>query len=363
MPNKINESFNIKNIIKPLEKRVAPTPAKPAVRNQVLNNQVPVKQVQQNTASENKPVVENKKPVALAVAGGAAAGSVAALAATENSKPTVSKQTTSNEKTEINDLNNNIIQLRKTINENNTKIEAISAMLHEANSSLQLTRKQLNDALIIVAKYNELYPKYLQLLKEYESLQKLYKKTKEELDEAKYLLKLNSETTHLTNEISQYNNYMKTLEKTTIEGFVESWTVGSDNKNVQYTLPPNTTGVNNATTTFNSIKHQNDILENQINKIKDIYSTDNQRVIYQTVNLDRLSLTNTYLFIFYYILVLTLIIGLLFFIKNVPLISKIILILLVSLYPIVIYQLEKFIYFIFMYFFSFFHGNVYFNDY
>ena len=255
------------------------------------------------------------------------------------------------------DLNNK----RQEIEENHRKIEGISNLLHQANAELQLTKQQLSDALIIVAKYNELLPKYNQLLKDYEELQKLYNKTKAELEETKYMLNLNNETMNLANDISKHNSYQHTLDKTIIEsfseGFVESWVseIGS--------LPSSGGDNENSLKTYKNIKLQNDMLKNQIDKISNIYSADNQRAIYQTKNLEYQTTIYSYLLIVYYVLLIILIFLFYFDIKNVSRIVKIGVVIAIGIFPWIIYPFEKFIYFIFAYLYSIVNGNVFFNDY
>jgi chromosome segregation ATPase len=256
---------------------------------------------------------------------------------------------------------------RNEIEENHRKIELISNLLHQANVDLQLTRQQLSDALIIVAKYNELLPKYNQLLKDYEELQKLYNKTKAELDETKYVLNLNNETMNLLNDINKYNSYENTLEKTIIqehfaggfsENFVESWVTISGNSK-----PAGSYYDENASTTYKNVKLQNNMLKNQIDKVSNIYSADNQRAMYQITNIEFQNNIHGYLLMVYYILLLVLIILFYFDIKNVSRIVKIGVVIAIVLYPWVIYLFEKSIYFIFAYLYSIVNGNVFFNDY
>jgi len=262
---------------------------------------------------------------------------------------------------QIRDLEADLNNKRYEIEENHRKIEGISNLLHQANAELLLTKQQLSDALIIVAKYNELLPKYNQLLKDYEELQKIYNKTKAELEETKYMLNLNNETMNLANDISKHNSYQHTLEKTVIEsfseGFIEPWITENGN------LPSSGGDNENSYKTYQNIKLQNDMLKNQIDKISNIYSADNQRAIYQTTNLEYQTTIYSYLLIAYYLLLVILIFLFYFDIKNVSRIVKVGIIIAIILYPWVIYLFEKFIYFIFAYLYSIVNGNVFFNDY
>lgn len=245
---------------------------------------------------------------------------------------------------QINSLNDNINQLQSTINDNNNKINTISSLLNEANSTLQLTQQQLNDALIIVAKYNVLYPKYLQLQSDYNALLIQYNQTLAELAESKYMLALTDDTLGLSTNVIRYTNYQNTLNKSRIEGFTGT----SDNY---------TNG------TYVGIKNQNNILKTQVDKVNNIYSADNQRVIYQSANVNFLSRINAYMFGIYYFFLCVVAYLLAFSIKNIPRNFKILIVVLFAIYPVVMYQLERYVYFVVTYILSLFSGNVFFQDY
>ena len=261
---------------------------------------------------------------------------------------------------ELEKTKNDLNEMRDELAKKQQKIDFISTTLNQANASSQLTKQQLNDALIIVAKYNELYPRYAQLVKDYETMQKSYNNNNKELDETKYLLNLNSETMNLVNDIDNHNNFQNTLDKTVIqEHFIESWRTGENTS-----LPSKgETYSENTSTTYKNIKQQNEILKNQIDKITNIYSADNQRVIYQTTNLDSQNSIYSYLFIAYYILLLGLIILFYFDIKNVSRNVKMGVVIAIGIFTWVIYPFEKIVYFIFSYLFSIVNGSVFFNDY
>ena len=113
---------------------------------------------------------------------------------------------------ELDNLKRDLKETRDELTKKQQKIDFISTSLNQANASSQLTKQQLNDALIIVAKYNEIYPRYMQLVKDYETMQQLYNNNNKELDETKYVLNLNSETMNLVNDIDNHNNFQNTLD-------------------------------------------------------------------------------------------------------------------------------------------------------
>ena len=88
---------------------------------------------------------------------------------------------------------------------------------------------------------------------------------------------------------------------------------------------------------------QNTILENQINKLNEIYSTDEMKSYYINQKVQTLNKINNFLFILYYILVILVSIFLLIN-KTLSYKVKIGIIILLGIYPLIIGFIEKYIY-------------------
>lgn len=112
-----------------------------------------------------------------------------------------------------------------------------------------------------------------------------------------------------------------------------------------------------------SIKNENDMLRREIKRTTDSYSTDDQRVKYETESLDTVYIVNTYMYIFYYALLLYLAILLYFYIKNVNKWYKILLVIVLFLFPLYISNLELLVFDWILYIYNVIMGNVYTHDY
>lgn len=86
---------------------------------------------------------------------------------------------------------------------------------------------------------------------------------------------------------------------------------------------------------------QNTILENQINKLNEIYSTDEKQSYYINQKIQTLNKINNFLFILYYILVILVSIFLILTNKTLSYKIKIGIIILLGIYPIVIGFIER----------------------
>ena len=95
---------------------------------------------------------------------------------------------------------------------------------------------------------------------------------------------------------------------------------------------------------MNAILIQNTILEKQINKLNETYSTDEKQAYYINQKVQNLNKVNYFLFILYYILVILLSIFLLLTNKTLSYKVKISIILLLGIYPIVANFIQKQIY-------------------
>jgi len=95
---------------------------------------------------------------------------------------------------------------------------------------------------------------------------------------------------------------------------------------------------------MSAILIQNTILEKQINKLNEIYSTDEKQAYYIDQKMKYLNKVNYFLFILYYILVILLSIFLLLTNKTLSYKVKISIILLLGIYPLVANFIQKKIY-------------------
>lgn len=95
---------------------------------------------------------------------------------------------------------------------------------------------------------------------------------------------------------------------------------------------------------MSAILIQNSILEKQINKLNEIYSTDEKQVYYISQKIQTLNKVNGFLFILYYILVILLSIFLLLTNKTLSYKVKIVIIILLGIYPLITVFIEKQIY-------------------
>jgi hypothetical protein len=95
---------------------------------------------------------------------------------------------------------------------------------------------------------------------------------------------------------------------------------------------------------MSAILIQNSILEKQINKLNEIYSTDEKQAYYISQKVQTLNKVNSFLFILYYILVILLSIFLVLVNKTLSYTVKIGIIVLLGIYPLVAVFIEKQIY-------------------
>jgi hypothetical protein len=113
---------------------------------------------------------------------------------------------------------------------------------------------------------------------------------------------------------------------------------------------------------YNSIVNQNNQLDVEIQQYKNNYSTDDQKVFYQSQQVDYLNLFNSYLFIIYYAF-LIIFCYFLYYSKTLSAYMRIGIVLLLILYPFFIMMIEKNIYNTVMYIFSIINGIAYTKNY
>lgn len=113
---------------------------------------------------------------------------------------------------------------------------------------------------------------------------------------------------------------------------------------------------------YNSIVNQNKQLDAEIQNYKNNYSTDDQKVFYQSQQVDYLNLFNSYLFIIYYALLVVLC-YFLYYSKTLSKYMRIGMVILITLYPFIIMTIEKNIFVVLMYIFAVINGNAYIKNY
>jgi len=111
---------------------------------------------------------------------------------------------------------------------------------------------------------------------------------------------------------------------------------------------------------YNSVVNQNKQLDTVIQNYKNNYSTDDQKVYYQSQQVDILNKWNSYLFILYYALILILC-YFLYYSNSVLIYMKIGIVLSLLLYPYFIMMIQQKTYDAIRYIFSIINGNVYTN--
>ena len=111
---------------------------------------------------------------------------------------------------------------------------------------------------------------------------------------------------------------------------------------------------------YKIIKAQNEILNSQIQNLKEYYTTNKSESLYKIQKVNELRKYNFILFVLYYICVI--ILALYFFMLNRTLISfntKIIITVLFVLYPFLIDIIEQYLYFIYLYIYAYISGIAY----
>lgn len=113
---------------------------------------------------------------------------------------------------------------------------------------------------------------------------------------------------------------------------------------------------------YNSIANQNKQMDTEIQKNKNNYSTDDQKVYYQSQQVDYLNLFNSYLFIIFYSLLIILC-YFLYYSKTLSNYMKIGMIVGLTLFPFIIMTIEKNAYNTIMYIFAIINGIAYTKNY
>jgi len=108
---------------------------------------------------------------------------------------------------------------------------------------------------------------------------------------------------------------------------------------------------------YSTIVNQNNMLDTEAQKYKDIYSTDDQRVGYQNARISSLNTLNGIFKILYTILIIMLIVLFGFYRTNINLYHRVGIVIALILYPIFIHMAERTIYFWIHYLYSMYNGS------
>ena len=117
--------------------------------------------------------------------------------------------------------------------------------------------------------------------------------------------------------------------------------------------------LNDYSISFIEVNTQNNLIDNQIKEIKDVYSTDNQKVNYQSDKISTLKYVNYVLFLIYYVVFAFLIIVLLMYNITFTKQFKSLLVIIFILFPFVsdiVYQLIVYLY---NFIYAMLNGNAY----
>ena len=202
-----------------------------------------------------------------------------------------------NRNIDINNLNNIIRNKERTINDKTTQITRLNYKINDISN----TNKFLKDKMY----GSDNQPGYLNLLKK------------------------------KNNKLENFSNINNT------EGMIE----GLDGNELDISQQQ-----------LNNVINQNKLLENQIQKNQNNYTTDDTQVFYKKQQFYRQKDFNYILYIIFYVLILGLAIFLFIFNNTMNIYSKLFTIILLAIYPFIIERIEFFVYFIFNYVYSLVNG-------
>ena len=202
-----------------------------------------------------------------------------------------------NRNIDINNLNNIIRNKERTINDKTTQITRLNYKINDISN----TNKFLKDKMY----GSDNQPGYLNLLKK------------------------------KNNKLENFSNINNT------EGMIE----GLDGNELDISQQQ-----------LNNVINQNKLLENQIQKNQNNYTTDDTQVFYKKQQFYRQKDFNYILYIIFYVLILGLAVFLFIFNNTMNIYSKLFTIILLAIYPFIIERIEFFVYFIFNYVYSLVNG-------
>jgi hypothetical protein len=111
----------------------------------------------------------------------------------------------------------------------------------------------------------------------------------------------------------------------------------------------------------NVIQNQNEALDQTLTNMKDLYSTDDQKVNYQSAQIDYLITVNSILYYIYFALLIVIGFILVFNLSTVSIYMRALIAALFIIFPFTIGYIEYYIYIAFSYIFAILNGNVYTN--
>ena len=262
-----------------------------------------------------------------------------------NIKKTVS---TIGRKTGITNVVNSIGRKRGTTNVVNSSKNTY--LLKKCTNDFNNFRNDYNN---IKNDYNNIKNNYTNIMEQQEQLKKKNKsiETELKLKNEQYNKLLNDYNIQLKDKKASMDYLTIKEHFSTIEGLspAETEAVVEINSNLDWNF-------------YNSIVNQNKQLDTEIQNYKNNYSTDDQKVFYQSQQVDYLNLFNSYLFIIYYSLLVVLC-YFLYYSKTLSKYMRIGMVILITLYPFIIMTIEKNIFVILMYIFAVINGNAYIKNY
>ena len=230
--------------------------------------------------------------------------------------------------------------------------------------NFKATQDKLNkcstDFSSLSAKYNNLNNNYNNLNNRINGLNNDYTNLKQKYEgKVKELNIKNAEYNKLSNE---YNIQIKDKQ-----GSMDYLRVNEHFTNIEGLTSQEGSAVVNLTSNldynyYNSIVNQNEQLDTEIQNYKNNYSTDDQKVFYQSQQVNYLNVWNNYLFIIYYVFLIILC-YFLYYSNSLLNYMKIGIVLLCVLYPYIIIPVETKTFNFFNYLFSIINGIAYTKNY
>jgi len=204
----------------------------------------------------------------------------------------------------------------------------------------------------ITVKYNSLKAKYDTLDKNYNSLNKNYGKCVSDYKTLQHNYKtLNTNFNNLNASYNvQASNNQGLLDSLRITETFQEGLTGDEPEIIYNAL------IKNDIKYYNTITEENSKLDSEIKKIKNNYSTDDQKVYYQGQQLYMINNAIFYMSMFYFTL-LAVLIYYLYYNKTVSFYIKLAIIAGVLIYPYIILPFERFLLYLGKYILSFVKGN------
>ena len=244
--------------------------------------------------------------------------------------------------------------IRKLMNLLDIKKQQYSNTIAELNNIITQKDAIINEKDI---KYNTLIQDYLNVKKlleleiaKYNNLLKAYNiQVDDKLKMKEYL----NVSEHFTNNFKEGIEEEEEEDDDEIENFVEGMPLTEEDENIIFSEL-----AQKDRNYYEAIINENTLLDIEIKRLKELYSTDDQKVNYQTQQMSILYTLNNFLFWVYYIFVITFA-YFLYYNKDILLILKIAFMAIIILYPFIVYYIEHKIYKILKYIYFSLQGLVY----